>query len=82
MPIGRCRDGYGRDDTNHLKCYPGYQTWLDTPGTPTEEDYPINCIDWYEAFAFCIWDGGYLPTEAEWGYAAAGGQQSVDLSVG
>lgn len=34
---------------------------------------PLNCVPWYVLFAFCVWDGGRLPTDAEWGFAAAGG---------
>jgi len=46
-------------------------TWTNAPGN--SEALPMNCLTWYDAMAFCIWDGGYLPSELEWNYAASGG---------
>ncbi len=60
-------------DANLRLCNPPYSTW--TPSAASRENLPINCVNWYEAYAFCIWDGGFLPSEAEWEYAAAGGEQ-------
>jgi sulfatase modifying factor 1 len=50
-----------------------FTTWTPDPGD--NENKPITCLDWYEAYAFCIWDGGFLPSATEWDFAASGGAQ-------
>jgi formylglycine-generating enzyme len=54
---------------------PSTGDWTPTPGD--KEGNPMPCITWYEAMMFCIFDGGRLPTEAEWNFAAAGGARQL-----
>jgi formylglycine-generating enzyme required for sulfatase activity len=59
------------DAIAQLKCDGG--TWSDA--AETNNDLPINCVPFNLAYAFCVWDGGRLPTEAEWNFAATGGNE-------
>jgi formylglycine-generating enzyme required for sulfatase activity len=68
------------EDEYHLLCDAELQTW--TPAPALNENQAVNCVSWIEAYAFCIWDGGFLPTEAEWNYAAAGGDEQREYPWG
>lgn len=50
------------------------------PGNEDRESYPVNCVDWFTARAFCQFEGGDLPSEAQWQYAAskAGRADEID----
>jgi formylglycine-generating enzyme required for sulfatase activity len=74
------------DDVNiaptnaNLACDASFAPWTASVGS--QENLPIGCVTWYEAYAFCIWDGGFLPSEAEWEFASAGGSQQRDFPWG
>jgi formylglycine-generating enzyme len=62
---------------NNLACG---GAWASTPGS--QENLPLSCMSWYEAYAFCIWDGGFLPSDAELEYAAVGGSDQREYPWG
>jgi formylglycine-generating enzyme required for sulfatase activity len=51
---------------------PGPRTWSGSVYPSGSADHPVTGVSWYEADAYCSWEGKRLPTAAQWWRAALG----------